>query len=50
MVWPHSAGTTTITVTTEDGGHTDTCEVTVVQPVTGVELSHYRHSMLQEDT
>jgi uncharacterized repeat protein (TIGR02543 family) len=37
-----SAGTTTITVKTEDGGHTDTCTITVVVPVdtitvTGVE-------------
>ena len=32
------AGTATITVTTEDGGYTDTCTVTVTIPVTGVEL------------
>lgn len=29
-----SAGTATITVTTQDGGFTDTCTVTVTQPVT----------------
>ena len=32
-------GTATITVTTEDGNHTATCEVTVTVPVTGVMLS-----------
>ena len=34
-----SGGNTTITVTTEDGNHTATCEVTVTVPVTGVTLS-----------
>ena len=34
-----SAGNATITVTTEDGNHTATCEVTVTVPVTGVTLS-----------
>ncbi len=32
------AGTATITVTTDDGGYTDTCEITVEQKVTGVSL------------
>jgi uncharacterized protein YjdB len=34
-----SKGTVTITVTTEDGGFTDTCVVTVIQPVTAIILS-----------
>ena len=34
-----SAGNAIITVTTEDGNHTATCEVTVTVPVTGVTLS-----------
>ena len=32
-------GTATITVTTDDGGFTASCEVTVIQPVTGVTLA-----------
>lgn len=32
-------GTAVITVTTDDGGFTATCDVTVTQPVTGVSLS-----------
>lgn len=34
-----AAGTATITVTTEDGGKTATCKVTVTQPVTSVKLN-----------
>jgi uncharacterized protein YjdB len=42
-----AVGTATVTVTTEDGGHTDACAVTVQQeaaaiPVTGVSLSPER--------
>ena len=33
-----TAGTSTITVTTDDGGYTATCEVTVIAPVSGVSL------------
>ena len=33
------AGTATITVTTEDGGKTATCEVTVIAPASGVSLN-----------
>lgn len=33
-----SKGTADITVTAEDGGYTDTCKVTVIQPVDKVEL------------
>lgn len=33
-----SVGTATITVTTDDGGYTATCEVEVYQPVTGVSI------------
>ena len=39
LVTAVSVGTANITVTTEDGGHTDICTVTVVQPVTGVSLN-----------
>ena len=38
MILPLKRGTTTITVTTVDGGHTATCVVTVEQAVTGVTL------------
>lgn len=34
-----AAGTATITVTTEDGGYTDTCEVTVNEPIVPTEYS-----------
>ncbi len=34
-----TAGTTTITATTAEGGFTDTCEVTVEQSVTGITIS-----------
>lgn len=39
-------GTTTITVTTEDGGKTDTCTVYVTQPVTHItnEDNIYEHT------
>jgi uncharacterized protein YjdB len=33
------AGTTTITATTEDGGETAACNVTVTQPITGISLN-----------
>ena len=41
LVTAVSMGTATITVTTEDGGHTDTCEVTVYDPdvVRGVSIA-----------
>ena len=42
VVTPVSTGSTVITVTTADGGFTDTCEVTVIDstiPVTGVSLN-----------
>ncbi len=45
VVTPVSVGTTTITVTTEDGGKTATCAVTVGRPVTGVTLSQSTLSM-----
>ena len=38
MVTATAAGTATVTVTTNDGGFTASCEVTVTQPVTGVTL------------
>ena len=43
-------GTATITVTTEDGGFTDTCEVTVTVPVTGVALDKTSLSLEVGDT
>ncbi|MGE5371616.1 MAG: Ig-like domain-containing protein [Solirubrobacterales bacterium] len=39
LVSPHAAGTAVVTVTTEDGGKTATCEVTVGIAVTGVTLN-----------
>lgn len=38
-VRPVDAGTATVTVTTDDGGFTAQCEITVVIPVTGVSLA-----------
>ncbi|MEX1376143.1 MAG: leucine-rich repeat protein [Eubacteriales bacterium] len=46
MVWAHSSGTATITATTDDGGFTDTCVITVITPVAGVELSYSKYSLL----
>ena len=45
-----SAGNATITVTTEDGNHTATCEVTVTVPVTGVMLSQTELSLVKGAT
>lgn len=39
IISPQSNGTAIITVTTEDGGFTDTCEVTVTTDVTGIVLN-----------
>jgi uncharacterized protein YjdB len=39
LVTAKSVGTANIVVTTTDGGYTDTCVITVVQPVTGVSLN-----------
>jgi sulfatase modifying factor 1 len=39
LVYAVDGGTAIITVTTEDGGFTDGCEVTVIVPVTGVNLN-----------
>ena len=44
------AGEATITVTTADGGFTDTCEVTVKVPVTGVTLDKTSLSLEVGDT
>lgn len=38
VVTPVKAGVATITVTTEDGEHSATCKVTVIQPATGITL------------
>ncbi len=35
----HKVGTVTLTLTTEEGGYTATCTVTVTQPVTGISLN-----------
>ena len=46
------AGKTTITVTTEDGAKTATCEVTVkakIYPVTGVTLDKTEHEMTEDE-
>lgn len=50
VVWAQSVGTATVTVTTEEGGHTDTTIVTVVQPVQEVVLHPEVHYMLVSDT
>ncbi len=39
VVTAKSAGTTTITVTTDDGGYTAFCNITVYTPATGIEIS-----------
>ncbi|MBN2880095.1 MAG: Ig-like domain-containing protein [Clostridia bacterium] len=50
VVWTHSLGTTTITVTTTDGGFTDNCLVKVDRPVESVELQYDKYSMIPGDT
>ena len=45
-----SAGNATITLTTEDGNHTATCEVTVTVPATGVTLSQTELSLAKGAT
>lgn len=45
-----NGGTATITVTTEDGSFTDTCEVTVIVPVTGVSLNKTTTSLNVNET
>jgi uncharacterized protein YjdB len=45
-----SAGTATITVTTNDGGFTAQCTVTVVVPVTGVHLDETELHLTKGDT
>ena len=44
------AGTTTITVTTEDGGKTATCNVTVIAKVAGVSLDKSSATLLEGET
>lgn len=44
-----SQGNTIITATTEDGGYTDSCSVTVTQPVAGIEISEENHWMVTGD-
>ena len=44
-----AAGFATITVTTEDGGKTATCEVTTTVPVTGVTLDKTSATMVEGD-
>jgi uncharacterized protein YjdB len=43
-------GTTTVTVTTADGGRTDSCDITVRSPVTGVTLTPPTLTLIQGDT
>ncbi|MDR1030784.1 MAG: Ig-like domain-containing protein, partial [Treponema sp.] len=45
-----AAGSTTITVTTADGGFTDTCVVTVKPRVTGVTLDHGSITLAPEES
>ncbi len=47
IVTAASPGTTVITVTTEDGGFTDTCEVEVVVPVDGVTLAPHSLTLVE---
>ncbi len=49
IVTAKSAGTATITVTTEDGGHTDACVVTVTQTTSGVQLNKSSINLLVGD-
>lgn len=45
-----AAGQTTISVICDDGGHTDTCTVTVTQPVTGISLTESAILLCTGDT
>ena len=45
-----NGGTATITVTTQDGNFTDTCEVTVIVPVTGISLNKTTTSINVNET
>ena len=49
-VTPHAKGTATITVTTEDGAHTATCKVTVIQPATGITLDQEKATIVGAKT
>ena len=50
LVTAVSAGTAIITVTTQDGNYTATCEVMVTQPVTGISLSKSAVTLTVEST
>jgi uncharacterized protein YjdB len=50
VVTAKRAGTATITVRTVEGGHTDTCLVTVTQPATGVSLDKSSASLSVSQT
>ena len=50
VVTPVSVGTATITVTTTDGGYTDTCAVTVYYGATGVTLSPDSQTLILGDS
>lgn len=39
VITAHKSGTTTITVTTEEGGYADSCELTVINAVKGITIS-----------
>ena len=43
-------GETTISVVTEDGGYSSTCDVSVIVPVTGIELNKTSISMHENET
>lgn len=46
VVTPVKAGAATITVTTEDGGHSAACKVTVIQPATGITLDKQKVALV----
>lgn len=43
-------GTATITVTTDDGGFTDTCKITVIKPVVSITINTHSETMTHHDT
>ena len=50
VVAAENEGTAIITATTKDGGFTDTCTVSVVQPVTGISLNKTRADLILGET
>lgn len=50
VVYGVSMGSAQITVTTDDGGFTDTCTVTVTDPLYPVEIYGFMFAQMQDDT